>query len=212
MTFGQALALVHDGRLTFNDFISHTRDRWRRFALYLARKWRGPAWHSVEDIEQDLYLGVWSFLWRYDDFYAKKVTLERYVVFNALDFAKKNLHRARGASLSGSADRNPSHIEPPFASWDEDGQAHLESLLTSEATQFDTVVSLEAVARAKRACTSVRELHSVDALARTGDIGEAALRLYGDFDTRLACRFMSEAHAVRVVDAAADAVAQRLAG
>jgi DNA-directed RNA polymerase specialized sigma24 family protein len=205
MGFAESVQRLHDGRSSFVEFSRETSQRWHRLALYLARRWRQPAWHSIEDIEQELLLGAWKHVWKFDP--ARGTSLERYVIFNAVDHAKKAVHVARGASLSGSADRNPGHIE---VLWDEEDEHKAGILMSEDAEQDDAVRVREALDAVKRECENVQELLSIDALAKTGSVELAGARLYGDPGTRLACRMVSEDHAVRVVDTAVSVLAVRL--
>lgn len=115
----RALWDLREGRISFTEFARESRPAWEALATYIARRWRLPSWGTTEDLVQELLLGAWEFVWKFEP--CMGTTIRRFVIYNAVDKAKKHAHRMRGASLSGSADRNPSHVERPLAAYTEDG-------------------------------------------------------------------------------------------
>jgi hypothetical protein len=71
----------------------------------LIRRWRAGG-VSVEDVVQDLLIAVEHFVPKFDSSRGK--TLVAFVVFNACAAAKRELHRMRGVSTSGSPDKRKS--------------------------------------------------------------------------------------------------------
>ncbi len=204
-------------RITFNAFMTATRNEFTRLAHALIRKWTPPSWADIGDIVQELYIGAWTTLFGKKPFNpARGVKLSRYVVFNAMSHAKRALHKARGAKLSGSADRNPSHIEKPLSAYGaaDEGELLLERLLDDEPVAEQIMIMAEtreeAIDRALRACTSARERVAIIAIEEGGDMDGAGRVLYDDFPTRIALRLGSEEHAARYVSRAAHDVAARL--
>lgn len=212
------LALLLDGRSTFTAFARATRREYERMAAHLARRWVPPSWCAEEDVVQELYVGTWACIGRWDP--SRGPSLARYVVFNAMSHAKRSLHKARGAKLSGSADRNPSRIERTFdpaprsdeelSSFD----AMVGRILVEEAIAEAAIIAGEeravAIEAIVRACETPRERQAVMAIAQAGDIDAGGQLLYDDFDTRIRLRLPSEEHAARYVARTAAAVVGRM--
>jgi hypothetical protein len=138
------------------------------------------------------------------------------VVFNAMAFAKTNMHKARGVTISGSPDRKVSCIEIPVSQFgdDGDGDALLESILAEGAEAENALIAeetrVEAVTRALKVCQNSRERFAVLAIREAGSLDAAGRLLYEDFDHRIALRLPSEEHANRFVYRQARVVADRL--
>lgn len=94
------------GRITFNQFLVETNQDWQQIAKTLLSKWPAPI--EVEDVKQELMLWAWVFFDRFDP--NRGVDLGRYLVFNAIDKAKKSIHVARGANRHGNADQSKSRL------------------------------------------------------------------------------------------------------
>jgi hypothetical protein len=58
---------------------------------------------------QDLFIGTWESIWKFDEHAGPSIG--NYVVYSSISLAKRRLHKARGAKLHGSPDRNPSRME-----------------------------------------------------------------------------------------------------
>lgn len=209
----EVLLLVRDGRISFTEFVHETKSQFRAMAGYLARKWTPPTWMPVEDIEQELYLGAWHAIWDWEPIGNRHVTITRYVVWNAISDAKRELHKARGAKLSGSPDRNPSRMETPLAAMHEGEQLAI-NVLSAPPEQESLIVAFEeresAIDRAIKACLTERERMVMIAVVNTESIEEGARVLYDDVDTRLKLRLGSEDAAERLVYRDACLVAERL--
>jgi DNA-directed RNA polymerase specialized sigma24 family protein len=208
MTFEDALEGLRAGRIEFGEFITATRPRWKSIALDIMRRWRVPGWVAVEDVEQELHLAAWRFVWQFDE--KRGSTLAKYVVWNAYDKAKKKVHKARGARLCGSADRNPGHIDVPLVRWGDDADAFVDALLNAPPKQEEVVARIEAKERAKAQCKTERERLVVEELVGSDSIVDVAMLLYADPVTRLACRLSSERHACRVVEKTVERLVGRL--
>ncbi len=212
MQFEKALEQLRIGRITFGEFIALTQTRWEALAALISRRWKMPGWVTRQDIEQELHAGVSEFVWKWSPVYG--VTLSRYVTFNAMDKAKKRVHKLRGADYTGRGiDFNPSRYETPissFATRDGGEESKLLEKLVTEPEQYERVMRREAIDRALAACENERELLTVQALAETQSIALAAELLYEDKEARLRCRFSCEKHARKVVERAAESVARKL--
>jgi DNA-directed RNA polymerase specialized sigma24 family protein len=210
MSFGSALLAVYEGRIDFSRFAKMTHNRWQRLAIYLRTRWKQPIWHSLEDVIQELLLGAWRCMKKFDP--TRGVSLERFVVFNSVDRAKKACHKARGALLSGSADRNPSHWETTLSTYDEETERFVLDLLQELPSQHRHVERIEAIERAKVHCKTMVEQLVIGSLAHTESVIVSADILYADYRTRLACRLGSEDQALRVAAKAVADVAERMQG
>lgn len=205
------LRLVRDGHISFTEFANKTKPQFRAMAGYLVRRWTPPSWMLVDDVEQELYLAAWHAIWDYDD--TRGVAISRYVVFNAISDAKRALHKARGAKLSGSPDRNPSRMETPLTAIVE-GERLMINTLSAPAEQESLIVAFEerdrAVAAAFDACEDERERLAMNAIVSEESIEGGARVLYDDLSTRLAFRFGCEEAAERFVFKQVVKVAERL--
>jgi hypothetical protein len=191
-TLEGSLHLLRKGAMSFTEFQACTFEQWWRIARHLHRKWRPPTGVDVADVCQELLIAAWQFVGTWDS--SRGVTLERYVVWNAADKAKKALHKQRGAKLSGSADRNPTRAE----ALTDDGEVYAR---VEVSIDVDDKVLTQRYERAKEIA---REVPIVDGLvivrlARTWSVKATALELYANPQTRLALHLGNEAASVRLV-------------
>lgn len=107
--------MLFEGKIPFGRYVGMTRAEYERIAAMLVRRWRPPAWVEQEDVVQDLFAATWESIWGYDASRGK--TVGDYVVYNSISRAKRCLHKARGAILHGSPDRNPSRFELPISAF-----------------------------------------------------------------------------------------------
>jgi len=211
--FERQLHAAFERRLAFDAFVRTTDREFARMANYLLRRWVPPAWYAFDDVMQELTIGAWSYVYRWDA--TRGVSLARYVVFNAITAAKRELHRARGAKLSGSQDRNPSRFERPLSSFglDDEGDALAESILAEDALAERVLIAREnrvtAIGEAFASCQNETERAVIRALASTEDVDASAGEIYEDIDRRISLRLVSEDHARRVVMRTAGAVIAR---
>jgi DNA-directed RNA polymerase specialized sigma24 family protein len=152
------LTRLQSGEQSFERFARATRKTWLNLAHHLLRRWRGPVSVDVEDLVQELLVACWRCLLRFDpsrvDGKGNAISIERYVVYNSVDKAKKWLHKRRGAYRRD--DKSPSRFELPFSTlggqheWDEIGdgfQARLIDQLGSvAATQDSELVRRQSIA------------------------------------------------------------------
>lgn len=163
------------GRCSFEDFVKRSLPSWERYARYLQRRWKGPWWHDREDVVQDLLFAAWDAIWNFDPALAPGGDEEvlRYVVWNALDKAKKKIHKHRGAKLHGNADASPGRWDVPFSTF--------ETEPTARANVDSAEHVLAEIDEVLAACKSERERNSVRAILQTGSLEEAA-RLIAEAD------------------------------
>jgi hypothetical protein len=200
--FEALLTGLREGYLTSEVFFAQTRIVWARLARNLLRRWRPPEWYGPEEVEQELMLAAHHFVWKYDPDAAKGRSIGSYVSWNAMDKAKKALHRARGAKLSGDADKNPSRIEAPFSMFEVSPESGVG--VATQPEQDVDVERREAIALAEQWFSTEKERLAVRALAmHSGSIEDAAEALSADsqftgsldaarFVTRVADRLISQ--------------------
>jgi DNA-directed RNA polymerase specialized sigma24 family protein len=209
--FVHAVEQFRDGRTTYAEFASSTREKWVAMARYLMRHWKSPDWVEVEDVVQDLLLGAWQGVWVYEPARGRR-DLAGHVEYTAVDKAKKRLHKLRGARLHGNADANPSHIDIPFSTLSKEGDGEQWAMNQSiiPASQEHEVADAMTLERLKRDCQSFEEILMVEALYLTEDLIASVQMVYGDERARDILQLQDEAHAARVLVRAAHAVADRL--
>lgn len=112
--FERSLMALRDDHASFRDFMIETQAVWRRFARYLCRRWRPPLGVDEEDVVQELLLAGWQSVQKWDP--ERGTTIDQYVRFNALDKAKKWLHKQRNSKRrDGSA---PARVPAAFSTFE----------------------------------------------------------------------------------------------
>ncbi len=207
------LSLAYDGRITFDAFARATHKEHERMAVYLVRRWAPPGWYAQADLVQELLVATWIVMWSW----APRLgpSLARYVVYNAMSRAKRALHKARGASLTGSPDRNPSCIDRPFSSFERDDGSAID-LGREEAIAEEALIEREereaALDGALESCETDEERDVIRAIARAGDVDGGGLLIYQDMRARVTLRLPSEEHAARYAARTAERVVARRDG
>jgi DNA-directed RNA polymerase specialized sigma24 family protein len=179
-----------NGRITEGQFFHATKKDWEHMARYLLKRWKAPTWYEADEVEQELKLAAWKHVWKYEGPENPPELLAKYVIWNALDGAKKKLHKARGAILHGNADSSLSRFETPtdFLDWGD--------LAPSvQATQLEDLEAAVRLATARSHCRNTTERIVLDALVDAGDIVGAAVLLYEREDVRAACGLVLPQHA-----------------
>lgn len=214
MRIGAGLARVRAGTDTFDTFAREHAGEFLKMARYVARRWRMPLWCDEHDLAQEVALGCWEFVWRWEPH--RDVSLERFVVFNALDRCKKKAHKARGAKLHGNAGRNPSRFEVPSSSLSRDRQ---ESERAAEWTdefawampeQQDAVEQGESLARAGQDLLDC-ERRILQHLQQAGSLAKAAEQVWADAAARKGAGITDRRQAARMVVRVAAKVAEKFA-
>lgn len=196
----ERLRTLHAGETTFAAFYAATRPEWRRMALSICRRWSLPCGVMVEDVEQEMLLGAWRALGRWDP---ARASLVGFVVFSARSAASKWIHKQRGARrwdghspsefpIAVSRLLRPgSHISP---------ERMLERLAgggscASERLDFSRMLALvPGCATSERGRQVLAVLLDAD-----GDERVAAAALFDDVVARLEYQLQSARHAVSVV-------------
>jgi len=203
------LQLLRSGRRTFARFLDNTSSTWQRLAHYLMGRWRLPAGCEPEDVVQELLVGVHEYVPRWDP--ERGTTIDRYVVWNAANRAKRWMHNQRSARHSGriSPDCKPS-VCPVPASWVEglEGTTPEERLDIKAAKRFAArpAINTHAAAELRLLLSSAlaqtmpsRHRLALAALSVESDVDLAAKTLYDNPDARRYCRLGNEDHARALV-------------
>jgi DNA-directed RNA polymerase specialized sigma24 family protein len=212
MTFEQSCFALQRGEIDFDRFLYLTKKTWNNLAEYLIGRWRAPIWFTREDAVQELLIGAWKAVWNFDE--DRGVNFRRFLIFNACDYAKKKLHKARGASLSGNADANPGHMEKSFSEFvaadaeEQDASIAIDRLLSSPPAQE---LNVERVGTALEACRTDTEVAVVQILSCAGSLEEGIELILSSRTKRKQCGARSEQQACSVVEQVAVAVANRIA-
>jgi len=221
-SFERGVVDVREGRVTFDVFARRQRAAWDAMAGYLMRRWRAGVWVDREDVVQDLLLGAWHAIFEWDPHHPSAPSLAGYVVYNALDKAKKRLHRYRGALLSGNADAHPSANEKLASQlWGDDATRRIEESATTPPEQEEAALEFEVARAAMVTSEKASERHAIEVARGLGEfraflVGDdfaltrCAEALYGDEVARRECRLRSSRQALRSVVLASQSVATRL--
>lgn len=140
----QAADQLRQGQISFDRFARMTADYWKAQAVKQLARWAHPTDVAPEDLVQVMLMEAWIRSTTFDP--AKGGTAPaaygRYLVWNAIDKAKKYLHRVRGAA--GARYNAPSRYARPFSSFVVDGED--DSFLPQRierAVSFDPTVQVE---------------------------------------------------------------------
>jgi hypothetical protein len=196
------------GEIRFDEVVRLTRATWKSLAQYIARRWRGPAWHGLEDLEQELILAAWYALWEYEPGNPRAPSIARYVTWNAVDKAKKARHKARAARRHRNPDAERGNFEIPFSAAPTDDVEEVWAAKASvPASQEDSCADIDA---AFAACRTRAERATVRAMFETGDLLRAAAVLYDDAGSRRVLKVKTPREARAAVRRMAADVAARV--
>jgi hypothetical protein len=201
----------------FTRFWRDTLEDWTRLAADVLRRWRLPESRGeVEDMRQELAIGALKAFRRFAPGHG--VDLPAYVLWNALAYAKKRLHKLRGAKLSGNSGKHPSRIEVTFGALrannpGEEGthEAVVDAVMHArgmsvEPAQGERIEREERREEVRQVCDNGVESGLVEVIFDGFGLDVAARRLYEDPDQRLAYRLGCEGEARRLVGRAAAAL------
>ena len=198
-----------EGDSTFGEYVAATQWRWEALSSWLLRKWRGPVWVDRVDVLQDLYLGAWTGIWAYVPEYATgdgRSTgrmLSMHAEYTAIDKAKKRLHKARGAVLSGNADSSPGRVEVSF------------SAISATPSVIDAIVGSRELTddeefRIYEMCSTMQEVLVVRAVVAAGGLLGGVDQLLASGESRDLLGIIGREDAGRIVEREAVEVARRL--
>lgn len=215
--FAARLREHREGKIDLNQLLRSIDGVLRDVSASMLRHWRCPPAVSVDDVVQEMRIGVVVALRRYDPGRPKVAELHSFVMYFAYDKAKKWLHKQRGACLHGNPDSAVGRMHVlecqlrPLMGTEE--PATLDQVRGARAmpAQEATVDREQAVRSALASATSARVRWALLALAAArresiesvhGWRRAAVQVLYGDCDVRLRLRMGNERSAERAVDAA----------
>ncbi len=194
--FEAALWRRRRGEITADAMIRETHARWRYIATCVfsesRRKWRLPSWVTVDDVLQAILMFADDYVFIFEE--GRGVTLDRYVSWNAVKRAQKEIHRWRCVSRSGSPDRRPSRFESSMTSLQKEDETEEQverrlPLPTVEPEQEDQLAARQFFDALIDEATSIEEVVALVALrASGGSLVHATDLLYGDPFARLQCR------------------------
>lgn len=187
------LMAVRAGRLTFDQFARQTSTRWRYLAEQLLRHWSAPAAVDADDLCQELLIGAWAVLPRWQP--ARGASIDRFVVFNAMTTAKRWLHVQRGVKrtrVGPHPDRVPSRHAIAVADPEVQTDADQTDIIDAKRRHAAAMMRIGSLPSDRdRICASL--------VARTGSIDRAADLLWSDQDMRRRCGFQSHSQTRRQV-------------
>jgi len=178
------LTLLNRGEMTFDRFVYLTGPYWRRVAGDLRSRWEVPPAIGVEDIVQELLLGVWTALDKYE---AGKSPIKSFVLTRAIWSVKRWLHRERGAW--GWQPKEPSRF--PLSSSDTVDQYE-----DPGGTEQERAVE---VLERMRVASTDRERVVMERIARCPSVDLVAADIYSDPDARLTMKFDNQVAARQAV-------------
>jgi hypothetical protein len=170
-----ALLRLRRGEISFDRLVAQTRADWRRLAEYVHRRWPLPPSISPDDVEQELLLGAWEAVGKWDP--ERGVALQSYVIWNAIARAQKWLHKQRRAGKRYGA--APSRHDLPLSTFSAEREPTL--VCATEADQDAACMASEVLSEAIRECWSDLEAAALTALILCrGSLEEAADKLFAD--------------------------------
>ena len=212
-TFEAALLEAHRGTITGTELLRRSDSRLKALAESVYRDWyrKMPAWADSEDVYQVMAEHMLDMVSRYDP--TRGVSIRRFVVWNLVDKAEKQIHKWRGAALHRAPGKMPSRFERPIAALirvgserdEEEQRASFEA--TTNAVQHDHAESARFFDDALASAATISEALAILALkASGGSLVRAVGVLYDDADARIECSLMSEADARRLVKKTLNAI------
>ncbi len=198
------LLALRCGRLSPDVFERRTRGLWTAQSKKLLQRWRGPVAVDVDDLRQELLLNAWIACGHWDP--KRGVSITRFVLYNAIDKAKKWLHQQRNAYRRD--DKAGPRFERPVSSLNlsEYAEEHFFDSLAVPASAEDAYIRRQNLVAAVLRAPD-QHVPAMVALAKTGDIDLAALALKSSTAACVALRLETVADARLAVVHALHAVA-----
>lgn len=192
--------------IDFGEFVAKTEQIWVRFARYLCRRWRTPLGVDQVDVQQELLFAGWNAVLCWDP--GRGVTIDRYVRFQAIDKAKKWLHKQRDSyRRDGSAPSRAPTVFSAFERQDDEPGSAQDRIAWVPPEDAEEVIRVHDMRRElTRAFGPIaarlpyRERECLAVVARAGgSIDAAADTIISDPKLCLALRIGSGDEAVQVV-------------
>lgn len=171
----ETVRAVRDGRVRFDDFARRSWEDWQRIARYSLRRWGLVGKVDSDDVQQELLLGAWKAIARFDSGRSEEKWFGHFVVFGAITHARKRFVSKRIGPAPTFVDLDKAVLRLPTV-MPHDGHVHALQLV-------------------ERACSEPKRRGAVVAFMRHGCLAKAAAALYDDPRTRLNHRFVSRGHA-----------------
>lgn len=159
------------GRIDFGGFERATRHSWSRLARMILARWRAPTYVTEQDLIQEMMIAAYSFTMKWEPRHG--IAVRRYVTWNAIDKARKWLHKQRRAGHDGG--RGHSAFDLPFSSLQADDETRVDLLdLIAEPVRSEQ----ESAAAYRQAIRQYAGAQPVlQTLEKTGSVDAAAERI-----------------------------------
>ena len=208
------LLRYHRGEVTFDAFARTTHKTWVALATQLHRRWKCTPAVSVDDVQQQLLVAAWRCIPKWQP---ARASLQRFVIYNAYDKAKKWVHKQRNAYRRD--DKSPSRVPVPLAmlGLEEHAEERLLSAVATDADQEQEIIrredELERQERLKRAI----QIFEYDDLAfmhykKAGTVDGAAESIRASSLARFVLNANSLDSARAVVERSIERAAEAVAG
>jgi len=209
--FDESALALRAGRITGSEFLTRTAAVWRDAAARLWARWRRrlPSWVERDDILQELQVLAIEHVCRWQE---GRGGIGAYVVWSATRRAQRQIHRWRGASLSGNEGANASRAEISFSrAFPLDPLGTRVPDAAADPQGEDAIEGDEVFGEAIDACrTSVEAIVLLALRECEGSIALSAQAIYNDFSARVECAVSSPQQAERLVRKSLTAVANRV--
>jgi DNA-directed RNA polymerase specialized sigma24 family protein len=186
----KAKALVERTQ-TIEEFANANRRDLERMAGYILKRWPAPNDYGVEDVVQDLLIEIWRKRLRFDASRGK--TPEAFLSFNAISYAKRQVHKARRAR----GDRDFGRFEVLTSTGTVDDMAA--ETLGGEDMGETAIDRRDRLHDLIERCASVREAVCLFVLSEEESVALAGDRIYNDERLREICRVRCAADAREAV-------------
>jgi DNA-directed RNA polymerase specialized sigma24 family protein len=204
------LRALHRKEITFAVFYARTRTDWRRMAVSLHKHWKLPPTVTSDDIEQEMLIGAWQALRKWE---LGRASLDGFVIWNAHNKAQKWIHQQRGCNLHTR--RGPSQYAwciAMLARDGEDGGSRVLENHTDGAPDSERDMDIDRLlAELPAAVMDDAGRHGLKRLIENeGDEERASCALYGDEEHRTVFGLKSPEHAKKVIRAGVRSVRRAL--
>lgn len=134
--FEKACIALRDGDISFDEFFRRSKPYWLDKARKLMRRRQLPVAIDIEDVLQDLSVAAWKFALNYDSNNKAGASFKRYIVWNAIDKANKeiNIQRNSYERTNTGPSRFPTSISTMSESEDSDW---IDSLMGEETDMVE---------------------------------------------------------------------------
>ena len=190
------------GALTFAEFARESAPVWERFGRYLMRRWKAPLGVELYDVQQELLIAGWQAIDKWDP--NRGVPIDRFVIFQAIDKAKKWLHRQRNARRRD--DKAPGRFPAGFTYLGCETAEDVDRMAWKHADIEETLIEREEEIRLSGELDRVakalppRERECLRLVAECGgDAASAVHLIVSDPGRRLALRVGNDAAASAIV-------------